>query len=939
MRVPRARALGAVADAAVVLVEGPDGTGKSTFVAQLTDGATVVRVDLTGTGPDGVGARLSAAVRRAGLVAAPPDELDALVGALARAEPATVLVDDVHALAPTTAEVLAAALVDIGRHHRVVVVGRHLDGLDPLAVVPGAAHVGPDDLALDVHEVADLLGVAPASPLAREVHEVTGGWAVAVDQVAARIRAEPRWSPSGAGLRSVLVPLVAAAVAAQPLLPVLAALPLVDDEVVARASTTLGLPAPEGLAVPYHRRGRWVVVAAPLADLLAAPVPTALARTVLDHYLDRGEADAAARLAAAGDPDLLRSVVGRVRWTEWTEVDDRVLDDLARKAASVPDVEAALLLDLARAIEHRDGGRRRQWLDRAVGAAATGTDRRLARAVDAERARTLVRAAALDEGRDLAVTVLGEAGDDEHAARGRAASAIAMADAVACTPEAFDRAAGMYERSADHLRSAGETAWQSDSLARLGYTTRFLAGRVHAGVEALERSLSLLPVGDLTRARWLTNAADAYDVAGRQEEAESALREAFEIGRRREDPATIGMAWWTRSWLDARRGDRQGLLDALTALDRDLDRWVGPGQRVEVEASSVEHLLLVDEPEAAARWLDRAEQTATPIGYREPVVQARAAHLALAGDPAEAVALLDRTEQDRAVLPIGRPRRLLFRAVALARLGDAAGAERAVAEAERMAAGFGVPDLNHRHHPFLLARAGTGPATAPPGGGSTADADGGPTRVHIRLLGDFAVEVDGRDRTPAPGQASTVMKVLALRGPLPAEVLVDLLWPDAEPRVGATRLRRVLHRLRDQSGPVVARRGAVIALDARARVDVAVFADAATAAVAAPAEERAGRARAALAAYTGDLLPGDLYEDWAALDRDRARRLRLSLLDVLATAAADRGDGEELVRVLDLALEADPLDAGRAERLVRALEEQGRRAEAARARAHAADLR
>ena len=101
-------------------------------------------------------------------------------------------------------------------------------------------------------------------------------------------------------------------------------------------------------------------------------------------------------------------------------------------------------------------------------------------------------------------------------------------------------------------------------------------------------------------------------------------------------------------------------------------------------------------------------------------------------------------------------------------------------------------------------------------------------------------------------------------------------------------------------------------------------------------------ARAALARYRGDVLPDDLYEEWADPPRERTRRTMLQLLDLCADAAAARGDLDETRRVIELTIDLAPYDDARYLRAASALLEQGRRGAALtvvrRARAALAEL-
>jgi predicted ATPase/DNA-binding SARP family transcriptional activator len=201
-------------------------------------------------------------------------------------------------------------------------------------------------------------------------------------------------------------------------------------------------------------------------------------------------------------------------------------------------------------------------------------------------------------------------------------------------------------------------------------------------------------------------------------------------------------------------------------------------------------------------------------------------------------------------------------------------------------------------------------------------------RVDVRLLGSFAVAVDGRPVPPDAWRrrsAAALVKLLALHPGhrLRREQVVDALWPDLLVEEAAPRLHQAAHYARSALGTpdgVVLAQGAVSLLPtADVHIDVEAFDRAA-------AEARAdGGPEAAAAAadrYGGDLLPADLYEAW--LEEPRAR-LRLRHLELLHAA----GRFEELVTAdpLDetawLALVRDHLRHGRQQPALRALDRMG----------------
>jgi DNA-binding SARP family transcriptional activator/pimeloyl-ACP methyl ester carboxylesterase len=180
-------------------------------------------------------------------------------------------------------------------------------------------------------------------------------------------------------------------------------------------------------------------------------------------------------------------------------------------------------------------------------------------------------------------------------------------------------------------------------------------------------------------------------------------------------------------------------------------------------------------------------------------------------------------------------------------------------------------------------------------------------RVDVRLLGSFAVVVDGR---PVPADAwgrkhaAALVKLLALAPShrLHREQVLDALWPDVGPGAAGPRLHKAAHYARRalgaEGGIVLARESVALFPGADVVVDVTTFEQAAG----------AGDLERAFAAYTGPLLPDDQYEDWAFLPRER---LELRYREVLRAArrwddlvALDPTDEEAHVGKIEALLEA-----------------------------------
>ncbi|MFI1996145.1 BTAD domain-containing putative transcriptional regulator [Actinoplanes sp. NPDC020271] len=207
--------------------------------------------------------------------------------------------------------------------------------------------------------------------------------------------------------------------------------------------------------------------------------------------------------------------------------------------------------------------------------------------------------------------------------------------------------------------------------------------------------------------------------------------------------------------------------------------------------------------------------------------------------------------------------------------------------------------------------------------------------MQIRLLGEFGVDRDG---TPVQAgqwrlrKARTLVKLLALAPGqrMHRDVLLETLWPGRPVASATNNLYQALHVARRVLGAapgLLTLREDVVLLQADAVVDVDVGRFERLARTARAGGDLAGM-RDAVAAYAGDLLPEDRFEDWAAARREELRALLCDLLvDLAAGAAAAGGDGEA-VEALRRALAIDPLHEGAVRGLMRCLVTAGRRAEA-----------
>ena len=189
--------------------------------------------------------------------------------------------------------------------------------------------------------------------------------------------------------------------------------------------------------------------------------------------------------------------------------------------------------------------------------------------------------------------------------------------------------------------------------------------------------------------------------------------------------------------------------------------------------------------------------------------------------------------------------------------------------------------------------------------------------LRVRLLGGFGVGRDGDDTEVSDWQrrsAKTLTKLLAAhpRHALHREQILDILWPEADLESALNSFGKALHAARRAIEPELPRRqnSAYLRLDnAMLTLDmehVAVDAD--------RFEQLAQDAlrgadvtalESALAAYGGELLPEDRYEDWCAERRSYLTELHIRVLLSLAEALEQRGDRNESADVLREILQKD----------------------------------
>ena len=940
----RERLIAPCVRARVVVLEAPSGYGKSVFADQLVERWEVaaLRVDLRApTGLSEFVDLLRRAARRAGLASLatamigeqPADALDDLLEWCNSAPPVVIVVDDAQFLD----DAATGAMTDLV--NGLPATCRAIIGRRPTPTALALRHavvLSIADLQMSPHEVALILAPTSAAgsdaamaSLIDDLLDVTSGWPAAIAVSAARLRDDPTWSPSqrSAGLR-LLAGLLGEVVRATPSVTTLALLPMIDAETAALVAGPDAIDALRTCGLPYRVDGPWLIIPDSIRDGLRSLTPSThvdltTAVRVAERYAALGElATAVTFLREQQHAGAAAPLLARQHWSDLEVLGlsqvEQALADTSTGTESEAETAAALLVRGIWAAEANQPGVRNALLDQLTALADVSPATQRSR--DAEQARSLARAMRPQEAAQLATAVFESAGPTEVITKGRALLASGQAFALFGTGDGHETAREHLERAADLFATAGEHRWRAEALARLGYSVLFHQGRPHAAAQALETALSLLPTGDRTRATWLSSYADVLDTVGREMEAIGATVESVEIGERLQDRAVIGLGVWTRGWIAGRRGDLDGLRNALRTVESLRPGWLNAHQGIEFYGSFCDFFVSLGDVDNARRCERRARELHDTFPYPEAIAMMTARIESVIGDPAVAIEMFDRLDSSIGAQPSTRWVRRLEAAVACRRLGDSVRSQALLDDALAITREMGVEDLPRRFEGRLLdmldvnADGDAVSATRPDD-----------ERFTVTMLGGFAVRRGNADVTPAAGHPSTLVKLLVLRRHLTVDSVIDQLWPDADVDTGRARLRNTMNRLRSRTGAIVERRDDSIVLAEGVVSDVETFESAAADALAAPDVQQIGLARQAIALHAGPLLPGDVFDDWAAGPRERLMRRYIALLDLVAAAAEQDGALDEAARLLDLGIAADPLDEQRYVRLGHLLQRQGRR--------------
>jgi DNA-binding SARP family transcriptional activator len=174
--------------------------------------------------------------------------------------------------------------------------------------------------------------------------------------------------------------------------------------------------------------------------------------------------------------------------------------------------------------------------------------------------------------------------------------------------------------------------------------------------------------------------------------------------------------------------------------------------------------------------------------------------------------------------------------------------------------------------------------------------------LRIRALGDLAVEVDGEHRSLPPGRAAALLGWLALNPGLhPRTRLAPLLWPEVLDSSARASLRTAVWELRRALGSAGERLETT-----RDRVGLADGGDVWVDVREVEALQSEGRLEDALELCAGELLPG-IEAEWLDAARADHRARVLDLLARLADAAEAAGQTQRAAALSGRAASLDPL--------------------------------
>jgi DNA-binding SARP family transcriptional activator len=201
--------------------------------------------------------------------------------------------------------------------------------------------------------------------------------------------------------------------------------------------------------------------------------------------------------------------------------------------------------------------------------------------------------------------------------------------------------------------------------------------------------------------------------------------------------------------------------------------------------------------------------------------------------------------------------------------------------------------------------------------------------IEIALLGRFRFSVRGKDALPRlPGGSQRLLAFIALREPsVTRDAAAGVLWPEVSEDHAHASLRAAISRLTLIAHEAIVASYHDLRLADHVSVDIREARTLAHRLLNPGDVERADLSDQAIKTLSADLLPG-WYDDWALLESEDWRQLRLHALDALTDRLIASGRHPDATDAAQAAVEAEPLRETSHAALIRVHLAKGDRVEA-----------
>jgi DNA-binding SARP family transcriptional activator len=205
-----------------------------------------------------------------------------------------------------------------------------------------------------------------------------------------------------------------------------------------------------------------------------------------------------------------------------------------------------------------------------------------------------------------------------------------------------------------------------------------------------------------------------------------------------------------------------------------------------------------------------------------------------------------------------------------------------------------------------------------------------PSGPRISLLGGFQLETEEEPLLILPEASQRLLAFLALKGRLiQRQTVAGTLWPVATDVHASSSLRSALARLRGPARTSVAITARDLGLSEDVTVDLWDARALAHRLLTPTDTPSADPGPEAIPALSTELLP-DWYDEWALVEAEDWRQLRLHALEVLADRLAARGEYGDAAAAALAAVRAEPLRESPRAALIRVHIAEGNPSEALR---------